>query len=388
MDFHNKNILIILHTGVLGGAERQGLGISKILTEEYNCKVFLLLTFSGNMTDDFEEFTRHCHILQNLHFGSPYLLIKKELSLKNIKRSVWSIKYLLRLRKNLIDYKFDIVVPFLNFPSKIAFYLYKLLPTVKFTFWHQLGLDNFSYDVLEHYAAKSVPCVISNASNGIDLYLEGYKVKLSKLNVLPQYISLDVEHKDESVLRKKFHIDDDAIVIGMIAHFRDEKYHEFVLNSFYELSKRYNNIVLVFLGQKNVNKVTLTKFNFLKNKIDKLRLTDRVKLLTDQNVHDVLNIIDVGVLISRIEGMPNVVMEYMLYGLPVVATNHPGCIQLLEDSEFLIENEELNLINSLDELIGSTEKRTSEGNRNLKRIAKFDMKSYMSQLENIMNKYA
>jgi glycosyltransferase involved in cell wall biosynthesis len=388
VDFYNKNILIILHTGVLGGAERQGLGIAKILTEKYNCKVFLLLTFSGKMNDDFEEFARHCHIIKTLHFGSPYLVIKKELSLKNIKRSVWSIKYLLRLRRNLIDYKFDIVIPFLNFPSKIAFYLYKLLPTVKFTFWHQLGLDTYSHDVLEYFAAKRVPCVIANASNGIDLYLEGYKVKPSKLNVLPQYISLDVKHKDGQVLRKKYDLAEDAIVIGMIAHFRDEKYHEFVLNSFYELSKRYTNIALVFLGQKSVNQVTLTKFNFLENKIDSLKLTDRVKLLTDQDVHDVLNIIDVGVLISRIEGMPNVVMEYMLYGLPVIATNHPGCIQLLEDSDFLIENDEINLINALDELIKSEEKRTSEGNRNLKRISKFDMNTYMHQLEGIMNKYA
>ena len=90
MDFYNKNILIVLHTGVLGGAERQGLGISKILTEKYHCKVFLLLTFNGDMHSDFKEFANHCHIIQTLHFGSPYLLIKRELSLRNIKRSVWS----------------------------------------------------------------------------------------------------------------------------------------------------------------------------------------------------------------------------------------------------------------------------------------------------------
>ena len=119
-----------------------------------------------------------------------------------------------------------------------------------------------------------------------------------------------------------------------------------------------------------MNQVTLTKFNFLKDKIDRLELRDSVKLLTEQDVHDILNIIDIGVLISRIEGMPNVVMEYMLYGLPVVTTNHPGCVQLLEDSESLIENDELKLIDALDILIKSEDKRTNEGSRNLKRIKK------------------
>ena len=77
----------------------------------------------------------------------------------------------------------------------------------------------------------------------------------------------------------------------------------------------------------------------------------------------------------------------MLYGLPVVTTKHPGCVQLLEDSEFIIENDEINLTNALDALICSKEKMTIEGNQNLKRIAKFDMESYMVKLEDIMNRY-
>jgi glycosyltransferase involved in cell wall biosynthesis len=229
--------------------------------------------------------------------------------------------------------------------------------------------------------------VLANASNGIDSYLKEYSVKPSKLNILPQYVSLDVLYKDAQVLRKKYGLAEDAIVIGMIAHFRDEKYHEFVLSSFHELSEKYSTIALVFLGKKSVNQVTLAKFNLLRDKIDTLNLTARVRLLTDQDVHDVLNLLDIGVLISGIEGMPNVVMEYMLYGLPVIATNHPGCIQLLEDSEFLIENDQVDLTNALDELINSEEKRTYESEQNLRRIAKFDMKSYMNELEDIMNKY-
>ncbi len=43
MDLYNKKILLVIHQGYLGGAERQGLGISKILTTKYNCTVNVLV---------------------------------------------------------------------------------------------------------------------------------------------------------------------------------------------------------------------------------------------------------------------------------------------------------------------------------------------------------
>ena len=65
---------------------------------------------------------------------------------------------------------------------------------------------------------------------------------------------------------------------------------------------------------------------------------------------------------SQIEGMPNTVMEYMSYGIPVVVTNHPGCNQLLTGSNFLIPNDIEVLKVKLKELINSKELRDKEGN--------------------------
>ena len=89
---------------------------------------------------------------------------------------------------------------------------------------------------------------------------------------------------------------------------------------------------------------------------------------------------------SRIEGMPNAVMEYMLYGLPVVTTNHPGCIELLKDSSFLIENNEASLFDALEKLIISEELRVSEGTLNLNKIKSYDMDSYIVKMNLIINK--
>lgn len=386
MDFHNKNIFIIIHQGSLGGAERQGLGISKILTEKYNCNVNLLLTSSGETSREFEDFAEECHIKNILYFDNPYLHFKKELTLINIKRLFKSLSYLLKLRKGIQPYKPDIIIPFLNFPSKVAYYLYRLIPSVKFTFWHQLGLDVLSYDIFESIAARNTSCVIANASNGLEMFKDLYLIDPQKLNILPQYISLGFKIFDKEELKLKFGIPQNSIVIGMVAHYRPEKYHELLLNVFEKLMEKHNNIYLVFLGNKNNTIVSQEKFNYLEDKILTNNISSRVLLLSGFKVEEVLTVLDIGVLVSRIEGMPNAVMEYMLYGLPVVATNHPGCVELLKNSSFLIENEEQKLTESLNKLIESKELRNAESEFNSEKIKAYDMPSYIEKLEVIMNK--
>lgn len=386
MNFFDKNVLLIIHQGSLGGAERQGLGLGKILSENYNCQIYLMLTFSGETTKEFDDFAEQCHIKKTFHFGEPFLVLKQEFSIKNLKRLKWSTQYLLRMRKGLKPYKIDYIFPFLNFPSKIAFYLYKLLPNVKFTFWHQLGLDTFKNDIFENVAAKYIPCVIANASNGLELFRKYHPLKAHKSFVLPQYISMDYLSMEKKGLMKKHGIPENSIVIGMIAHFRPEKYHELLLNAFEILSKEHNKIHLVFAGNRHNSITTENKFIKLTRIITEKGLQDKITILSKVKVEEILNILDIGVLISRIEGMPNSVMEYMLYGLPVVATNHPGCIHLLKDSSFLIENSEEKLCEALEELILSKELREMEGKKNSKFIEAYTKESYIEGLQGIIQK--
>nr|WP_315174132.1 glycosyltransferase [uncultured Flavobacterium sp.] len=385
MDLYDKKILLVIHQGILGGAERQGLGISKILTTKYNCTVNVLLSHSSETTAEFEHFAKECQIQNILHFGDPYLLLKREFSYKNLQRLVWSVKYLLRLRKSIKPYQPDIIIPFLNFPSKLSYYLYKMLPSVQFTFWHQLGLDRNSLDIFESIAVNNIPCVIGNASNCLDMFTNLYSVNPEKLNILPQYLSMEFKHRDKQLLKTQLGIPQESIVIGMIAHYRPEKYHDLLLNVFEKLNQKHENIHLVFLGSKGNTSNTIEKYNALSQKITEKKIFLKVKLLSDVLAEDVLTVLDIGVLMSRIEGMPNAVMEYMLYELPVVATNHPGCVELLKDSIFLIENEESQLYTALDALIVSKTIRNTEGTRNLENIKSYDMASYIEKLEVIIN---
>lgn len=386
MNLSNKKILLIVHQGTLGGAERQALGLSKYLVGQRNCQVDLLLTFSDETTKEFDIYAKECMVGTIFHYGAPYLFCKREFSYRNLQRFVWSLKYLLKLRKGLLSEKHDIIIPFLNFPSKVSYFLYRLIPSVKFTFWHQLGLDSINKDVFEYIAVHGMPCVIGNASNCLDMFKSPYRIACEKLNVLPQYLSLTKETGDRIAIRKRFNIPEKAIVIGMVAHYRPEKYHYLLLQSFIKLTRHHSDIHLVFLGNRGNTVTTEEKYSDLLYRVKNNNMETQVSLLSDVKVQDVLTVMDIGVLVSRIEGTPNAVMEYMLYGLPVVTTNHPGCIGLLEDSEFLIENKEEILIEKLNKLICSEELRKSEGHFNSEKIKSYDIDSYVIKLESIISK--
>ena len=388
MRLENINVLIMLHYGALGGAQRQALGLAKYLAEEKNCNVDLFLMHSDFQTKEFKEYVQESGIRNTCHFGEPYLYLPKEWSLKNIKRIRWNYKYLYKVRKGLSPHNYSLVIPYLNHTSKLAYFIYKMIPSVKFTFWHQLGLDIIKKDWIEEVVRKNIPCVIGNAPNCYDIFEKELPIPKSKFHLLPQYLTLDAVKLDKQQQRKELKIPDDAIVIGMIAHYRVDKYFDLLFDAYVSIQKKSKiKVHLVLLGNKDNDIASLNIYENLRTRIKENNLEDSVSVLSNIEVIKVLNILDIAVLVSQIEGMPNSVMEYMSYGIPSIVSNHPGCKQLLENSEYLIPNDIKTLELKLEKLINNKLEREQEGKENLKRIKKFNLPSYVSRLEDIISKY-
>jgi len=384
-DFNNKNVVLLLKVAVLGGAERQALGMADFLINNYNCKVQIIATHSNEQTEEFRQFAMQSGIHQIHFFGTPSLTIYNKFSILNFKKALRAIRYLKKMEREVAKMNPDIIIPFLNSPSKIAALIYKKVGA-KTTFWHQLGLDSYIYDSLEKKAVQETPFFIANADNGLDVFKTKYEVPKEKLYCLPQYVSIKRINLDKIQLRKDFAINENAIVIGMIAHYRIEKYHELVLKAFSKIQSNFN-IHLVLLGNKDNNEETLNIYKDLVKNVDELGLSNSVTILSGIPVEKVLNILDIGVLVSEIEGTPNVVMEYMLYGLPVIATNHDGCKRLLGDSPYLVPNDEDVLISKMKTLIQNENERRKESEFNMERIKKNDIKNYFASLTKIINEH-
>ncbi|UOX34027.1 glycosyltransferase family 4 protein [Flavobacterium sediminilitoris] len=382
--FENKTVVLMIKVAMLGGAERQALGLADYLSRKFNCNIYLVATHSNKPTKEFKDFAESCGVDKVYYFGEPSLTIRNEFSIFNLKKAIRAIKYIYKIKNEVKIFKPDVIIPFLNTPSKIAALIYKSV-NAKVTFWHQLGLDNYTYDWLEKKAIKNVPFIIANAENGLKVFKEYYNIPKEKLFVLPQYVSISKISIDTEKLRIKFKIPKESIVIGMIAHYRNEKLQKLLLQSFSEINTN-KNIHLVFLGNKDNSTETSDNYNLIVSLSKSLNCFEKVSFLSGELVEEVLNCLDIGVLVSEIEGTPNVVMEYMLYGLPIIASNHDGCIGLLEESEFLIPNEKVTLTNKLTLLIEDDELRKKESDKNISKIKKYSIDNYISQLTSIINK--
>lgn len=377
-NFNNKNIIILLKSFVLGGAEKQALFLANYLQNNLDCNVFIYSYIKAENSELFYEECRK-YQLKNL------LVVKNPLSaagrFKYIKRRVKLFLLGLQFRKH----KPDIIIPYLNPPSIIAALTYKIAGATK-TFWHHRGVDYYRNDKLERNAVKNMPLFIANSKSGIEELKENLYLNSSKkLFFLPNFNTII---KNQSITDTFLDDKKDTITIGMLAHFRSEKRQDIVLNSFVKLLDIYNNIFLIFAGNIYDNDEDESSYQLIEKYINKNKLENRVSIIHNQFASDFLPTIDIGILISDKEGMPNVIMEYMSYKIPIVASNHSGCISLLgDDYNFFVDNSLEDVSEKLSILIADKEKRNVVGKRNYERlINNFTIKKYITNLTKLLEK--
>lgn len=133
-----------------------------------------------------------------------------------------------------------------------------------------------------------------------------------------QVIYNGVSHSDffvketKTQIRQEFNIPDDAYVIGHTGRVHFSKNHTILVAIAEILCSKYQNVHFIFCGKNTET---------LKDKI-KITIRDRVHLLGYRSdIPRVLKSFDVFLFPSITEGQPNALIEAMLSGLPIVASN-------------------------------------------------------------------
>lgn len=115
-----------------------------------------------------------------------------------------------------------------------------------------------------------------------------------------------------------------SVVISCLAHFRPEKEHILLLQSFAQVVRECPGTLLLLIGDGPLR-------NSIRNCVSSLHLDSSVRLLGFRyDIPDILAASDIGVLSSSYEGMPLAVLQMMAAGLPVVATCVGGLPALVQ----------------------------------------------------------
>ena len=177
-------------------------------------------------------------------------------------------------------------------------------------------------DVILHKMCKFMPKRFANVriapSTEAAEFMFGKKsVSGGKASILNNGIDLNIYRYSESCrqeIREEFNISD-RFVVGHVGRFNQQKNHKFLIEIFAEVLKLKENAVLMLVGKGELE-------NEIKEQIADLGIVDKVIFTgVRSDIPSILSAMDVFVMPSFYEGMPNTVIEAQATGLPCVISD-------------------------------------------------------------------
>jgi len=303
-----KRIIFVLGSLELGGAERQALLLARHLINEMGAHVKMWgFQTPGRMAELCEQ------------SGIPWRIVPIELPRQPIQILVNLLKY----ARNLRNERPDILLPYTVLPNVVCGLVWRLTGA-RTCIWNQRDVRvKHSSNKLERLAVFNTPHFVSNSYHGSDYLLNKLKVNRKRVRVIRNGIELAGPEADRSEWRARLGVSETCTLACMVANISTEKDHVTMLKTWRividRLAKDKETVVLLLAGRFDQN------YEVLKEMAVRLNLGDSVRFLGQVNdVAGLLGAVDLGVFSSRLEGMPNGVLECMAAGLPMAATDILG----------------------------------------------------------------
>ncbi len=149
------------------------------------------------------------------------------------------------------------------------------------------------------------------------------QLKFKQVSYLPNFAVLD-KNTQSTILKGEI-----GKRIICLANLREQKDHLTLLKSFQEVLKRHSDWTLHLVGKDFNDSYSQLIFKFIKNE----NLNQQVFVYGScLDTSAILEQSTIGVLSSKSEGLPLVLLEYGLAGLPVIITNVGDCSKVVSNS--------------------------------------------------------
>lgn len=143
-------------------------------------------------------------------------------------------------------------------------------------------------------------------------------VRRKKISIIHNALDTDIYEYSKlgrKCIREEFNISDDDIVVGNIGRFMVQKNHKFIIDVFEQVHKKNSNTYLMLVGNGELE-------NEIRDKVSKKGLQKFVIFTgVRSDIPKILSSMDVLLMPSLYEGMPNTVIEAQATGLPCVISD-------------------------------------------------------------------
>lgn len=367
-----KNILFIHSSSELYGSDKSLLNIVKNIDKK-NFNVHVILPCDGPLVDKMNELEN-----VNVEIYDIAILRRKNLSLKGLvvyfSKLIKSVNYLKNYIKNnsidLVDTNTAVV-----FPGAMAAKKCNIKSS-----WHirEIISSNFENNVISFMMNRYADKIIANSK------ATGNSLKIDKNKLEVVYNAIEEKKVDLIKGDRKIHN-----AIGMAGRINRWKGQKLFVDAASIVHNKYPNLKFyiagdVYKGEENI-KAELVEH------IKQLGLSDTVILLGQVNdMSQFYSNIDIFVLPSiKPEPFGLVIIEAMQYEVPVIATNHGGPTEIINDgiNGYLVDyNKPDEMARKIEELMDNPDKRCIMGEKaREKEESNFSVWSMVHNLEIIYN---
>lgn len=189
-----------------------------------------------------------------------------------------------------------------------------------------------------------------------------------------------VENFDKSEYRKKLNLENEDFVILVLAELNRNKNHIQLIKAMSKLKDKYPNIKALFAGVGPLEEE-------IKSQIKDYGLENNIQLLGWRNdVKELINSCDVVGLFSKREGLGKCLLEGMICGKAVIATNTRGPRELIENNKngYLIKlNDYETTAKIIQEIYVYSENRNIFEKESIKKSNKYLIQNVLKELFDI-----
>lgn len=194
--------------------------------------------------------------------------------------------------------------------------------------WNQRSVGDPPRSPVATLAARLTPVFQSNSRHATAHLAATLRIAPARIRVIPNGIALAPPQADRHSWRARLGLTTHDFAVGTLAHFRREKDHETLLRAWRLVCNGWpadrGAPVLLLAGRDGGTEATV------RARIDALGLAASVRVLGEvADVSGFLGALDLAVLSTHGEGLPNAVLESMASGLAVLATDVDGVREAL-----------------------------------------------------------